>query len=307
MRYHIHHRTSYQYAQPVSVSHHSAMMKPMSDQTQTLNSFDIDIDPRPADYLERTDYYGNVIHYFSLQERHETFVVNTHSDVTVYPNFKRADGYTKTADDAVRELRSEWNAGHVQTMEFVFESPCVRFGRLVDEFLDAYFDRSLPLTQAIARLAARINEIFTFDPTATDVSTPVETTLANRRGVCQDFAHVMIACARRVGVPAKYVSGYILTHPPEGEERLVGADASHAWVSIYAPSVGWIEMDPTNSQFCNLEHVRVATGRDFRDVSMLKGALTGGHNHSLRIAVTMTPLTSATPARYALDWSADQL
>ena len=302
MRYQIHHRTTYDYSYPVSVSHHAATLRPLTDSGQTCNSFDLRIDPQPSDLLQRTDFFDNTVQLFSIQDSHERLVVDANSDVTVQSKFRPIEGYRLTVGDSLERIRTEWSSGKIDTVQYAYPSPHVVLSDTVRQLSEKFFRPNQDFVGAACALAAHIHDAFEFDSSATDVSTPIDEVIETKRGVCQDYAHVMIAALRAARLPARYVSGYILTHPPEGQPRLVGADASHAWVSVYAPEVGWIEIDPTNRQFCHLEHVKVAVGRDYSDVSMIRGALTGGDQHEIAIEVTMTPLNPQKPERYTLSW-----
>ncbi len=170
----------------------------------------------------------------------------------------------------------------------------------VEQFVEPFFRDGDDFLQAASDLATYIHTTFTFDPSATDVSTPVDEVLQLKRGVCQDFAHLMLACIRAKQLPGRYVSGYIVTHPPQGQPRMVGADASHAWVSIFIPGHGWVDIDPTNCQFCAEEHITLARGRDYSDVTLLGGSVIGGGAHTVHIEVTVTPLNRISVARQPL-------
>jgi transglutaminase-like putative cysteine protease len=174
--------------------------------------------------------------------------------------------------------------------EFLFPSPMVPHTPALREYASASFAPDTPIVEAAIALMTRIHEEFEFDPDATHVTTSVETVLEIRRGVCQDFAHLMIGCLRALGLPARYVSGYLLTEPPEGQERLIGADASHAWVALYIPEYGWLALDPTNDMVPGDKHIMLAWGRDFGDVSPLRGVILGGGEHKVDVGVTVTPL-----------------
>ena len=157
-------------------------------------------------------------------------------------------------------------------------------------FAQSFLKDEIPVGEALSNMLNIFGDQFEFDPEATELSTPVLEVLSSKRGVCQDFAHLSLAALRAWGLSACYVSGYILTQPPEGEERLIGADASHAWISVFIPGFGWVELDPTNRKVCGQQHIRVATGRDYSDVSMLSGAVTGGGSHTIKVEVTVMPL-----------------
>ncbi len=299
--YRVEHRTVYQYQSPVAASYHSACLHPRTiDKLQTCEEFSLKVAPSTEDLSKRTDYFGNTAHFFSIQQSHAKLTVDSESVVTVEPMQLPLTELTPTCEEVRRFYRGEITADLVATIEYTQPSPFIDITREVREFAQQFCSAETNYLQAVCKLAASIHDEFTFDPTATDVYTPVTKVLRLKRGVCQDYAHLMIAALRAERLPARYVSGYILTEPAEGQERLRGADASHAWVSVFVPQFGWIDVDPTNRQFVNEEHVRVGFGRDFSDVSMLRGAVTGGGKHSLGIEVTMTPEKSAQSERLEL-------
>jgi transglutaminase-like putative cysteine protease len=177
-----------------------------------------------------------------------------------------------------------------EAYQFIFDSPYVTIWPAIRRFAAPSFSAGRPFLEAVQDLTERIYRTFTYDPTATSISTPLHDVLRHRRGVCQDFAHLEIACLRSQGLAARYVSGYLVTQPPPGQPRLRGADASHAWLSVYCPDLGWIEVDPTNNVFPGSGHIRVAFGRDYSDVSPIKGVVLGGGEHTLQVAVDVVPL-----------------
>jgi transglutaminase-like putative cysteine protease len=290
------HETRYSYAPPVKTAQHMAHLKPAHTEQQRLISHRLEISPTSAQQSEAIDVYGNTRAFFSLQSRHEKLKVVAESMVqTSAPAVPRSD----LSWEEVRErLRYHRGAAYDPAAEFVFASPYVP--RHV-EFL-AYarpsFEPGRPLLEAAHDLMARIHADFEYETESTDVSTPALEALEMRKGVCQDFAHIMLACLRSLGLPARYVSGYLLTEPPPGKTRLVGSDASHAWVSLYVPgqtaATGqWADLDPTNDRAPGEDYVTVATGRDYSDVSPVRGVLHGGANHKLHVAVTVSPVNPA--------------
>jgi transglutaminase-like putative cysteine protease len=192
----------------------------------------------------------------------------------------------------VREVRS--NPTLLSEYEFCFDSPLVRNHTVLQEYAAGIFTRKRPILDAVLELNHRIHTEFKYDPSATDVSTPLGQVMRERRGVCQDFAHVAIGVLRCIGLPARYVSGYLETIPPPGQARMVGADASHAWASAFVPGFGWFDFDPTNDVVPSERHITVAWGRDFSDVSPLKGVVLGGGRHTLAVGVDVEPRESAT-------------
>jgi transglutaminase-like putative cysteine protease len=290
MNYHITHRTFYEYAAPVSVSQHVARLEPIGTATQSCESFTLQVSPEPALRKTRTDYFGNQLCFFAIQEIHSRLEIITHSRVTVRTE-KSAQNESAAAWESVAEMfRDPVSPEVVEPYEFVFDSPQIRASLELFDYARESFTEGMPLIAGARELTQRIFKDFKFDPRATTVATPLEEVWQNRRGVCQDFAHLGIACLRSLGLPARYVSGYLRTHSPEGAPRLVGADASHAWFSIFSPGTGWVDFDPTNNVQAAGEHITVACGRDFGDVSPVAGILTGGGRHSVKVAVDVEPV-----------------
>ncbi len=289
MKYAISHCTRYVYDCAALLSHHAARLTPRTFNGQTCISTNLAIDPAPAAVQEGADYFGNHMTIFAVQEAHQTLTVTAESVVEVF-----APQPVNTAHTAswhvVRDALARPGIAELGPSEFIHPSPLVP---LMDE-LQAYGAESFPFGRPIlagARdLTRRIHTDFAYDPGATTVSTPLDEVWRLKRGVCQDFAHLQIGCLRALGLAARYVSGYLLSHPPPGQPRLVGADASHAWLSIWMPELGWIDLDPTNDMMVGEEHIACAWGRDFDDVSPLKGVVVGGGDHSIHVAVDVMPL-----------------
>lgn len=290
IRYRIHHKTTYDYVYPVATSHHSARLKPLSSDLQTCDHFRLKVTPLTADMIERIDYFGNAMHMFSIQETHDQLVVDSESEVDVVAQSPDLSKVTTLCRDWREVLSDVKRSDLIDVKQFLYATEITPSIPQALEFGQRFFGDDATLGSALTGMLDAYHNEFNFDPKATEINTPVSEVLLNRRGVCQDFAHSMIASLRACGISARYVSGYLLTLPPEGEERLVGADASHAWVSVYTPELGWVEVDPTNNMVCGDQHVRVAYGRDYADVSMLNGAVTGGGEHTLSVEVTMEPV-----------------
>jgi transglutaminase-like putative cysteine protease len=285
MNYHIIHRTLYEYTAPVSVSHHVARLEPLATATQSRESFSLQIFPAPALRKARTDYFGNQLCFFAIQEIHSRLEIITSSRVSV--RAEKPARYESAAPwESVAEMfRDPVSPEVVEPYQFVFDSPQVRASLALSDYARESFAEGTPLIAGARSLTQRIFKDFKFDPKATTVATPLEEVWETRRGVCQDFAHLGIACLRSLGLPARYVSGYLRTCSPEGTPRLVGADASHAWFAIFSPGTGWVDFDPTNNVQPAGEHITVAYGRDFGDVSPVAGILTGGGRHIVKVAV----------------------
>lgn len=289
-RYEIFHKTTYRYAFPVSVSHHSTCLKPLTDDHQTCDSFDLRIYPESFDLVERMDFFGNSVQTFSVQKAHEQLVIDARSNV--YCNLPTAAlEDLDTPCGAVRLALSDYGRHDlVDSKQFAYNSVYTPDLPEVEAFGQRFINSAKPFGKAILEMLDAFADEFTFDPAATEISTPVLQVLKQRKGVCQDFAHLMLATLRSCGLAARYVSGYLLTEPPEGQERLEGADASHAWVSVFLPDHGWIDVDPTNRLVCSDQHVKVAYGRDYSDISMIKGAVRGGGTQDLVVEVTVRPV-----------------
>lgn len=285
MNYRITHRTTYEYSEPVTVSHHAARMAPRATPHQTSGGFRLQIHPTPAVQSTRTDYFGNSVCVFSVQGLHKKLDVTVVSTVQI--NMPPAqDLILSPGYDEVRQLFMEpVSPSLCEPYQFVFDSLLVEARPEYAAYAMESFKSGTPVLQGVRELTRRIHKDFKFDPKATTVATPLEEVWSKRHGVCQDFAHMAIACLRSIGLPARYVSGYLRTKPPPGKPRLVGADQSHAWFSAYCPSVGWVDFDPTNDCLAGEEHPVVAFGRDFSDVSPLTGILTGGGGHEVRVGV----------------------
>lgn len=292
-RYRIRHKTLYRYNYPVSVSHHTARLTPMTHEGQTCESFNLFIQPDSSDIIQRMDYFGNQMHFFSVQQPHTSLTVESHSQVLVSKQPADLDSLEITCGDLRAALMDTGRSDLLDAKQFLYPTEITPAEDDVRAFASRFLGEDLSIGEALRNMLDIFHEEFEFDPEATEISTPVREVLAQRKGVCQDFAHLALASLRSRGLSGCYVSGYILTNPPEGEERLVGADASHAWISVFVPEYGWVEVDPTNRRVCGEEHVRVAHGRDYTDVSMLSGAVTGGGEHTIKVEVTVAPVETA--------------
>ena len=288
MIYDVSHRTAYAYRKPVLLSEHLVHLAPRSGPHQSVLRHSLLIEPAPSAKLERTDYFGNGIVILMIDDEHSELVIHARSTVEVRPPDLPILTLSAPWEQVAARARASGGELDVSVLQFASTS---RHTRVSTEVLD-YAHPSFPAGRAILEgaldLTQRIYRDFKFDSTATDISTPVSHVLQERRGVCQDFAHLAIACLRGLGLPARYVSGYLLTYPPPGMEKLQGADASHAWLSVWAPEVGWVDFDPTNGVMPSEEHVTVAYGRDYDDVSPISGVLLGGSRQQMHVAVDVT-------------------
>lgn len=296
MLLHVTHETRYEYSPPVETAQHLAHLKPLATDSQRLVSHKLAIEPAPAQRGELADLYGNTRAFFALEATHDKLVVTAESVVeTSVPVLSPAIA-RELPWEAVRErFRFRKDATFDAASEFVFPSPYVPRHDDFTAYARASFVPGRPAFDVAMDLTVRMYEDFDYDADSTEINTPAVEALAQRKGVCQDFAHIMIACFRTMGLPARYVSGYLLTQPPPGQPRLVGADASHAWVSVYLPGEGnsaggWADFDPTNGRQPGEDYVTLAIGRDYSDVSPMRGVLHGGARHTLRVGVTVQPV-----------------
>ena len=285
MNYRVTHRTVYEYAAPVAVSQHVTRLEPRASKTQACEDFSLNIFPEPALRKWRQDYFGNRLCFFTIQETHSRLEIIAHSRVTVTSRKLPACESTPAWEAVAGLFRDPVSPEVVEPYQFVFDSSQVRASFELADYALASFALETPLLAGVADLTRRIFTDFKYDPKATTVATPLEEVLRTRRGVCQDFAHLGIACLRSLGLPARYVSGYLRTHPPAGQPRHFGADASHAWFRVFCPGAGWVDFDPTNNVQPAEEHIVVAYGRDFDDVSPVAGILTGGGKHLVKVSV----------------------
>jgi transglutaminase-like putative cysteine protease len=292
MIYKIVHRTTYKYKYPVSVGTHVACLKPRALPHHQLAHSELRIQPRPATRTERVDFFGNRLCFFTIQEPHRELVVEARSEVILDGNGTPWPQLQLPWEEAVKVVPNDHSPAGLEAYQFGFESPRIRVRPEFASYALQSFTPRRPMPEALLDLTARIHKDFRFDSKATSVRTPIEEVFKKRRGVCQDFAHLQIACLRSLNLAARYVSGYLRSYPPPGQPRLVGVDASHAWVSAYCPGMGWLDVDPTNNLVPSNGHVTLAWGRDYGDVSPLRGLILGGGAHKLQVGVDMEPLDS---------------
>ncbi len=287
MLYDIRHKTTFDYEEIVSVSHHVLHLKPRGHPLQTCLESETVVVPKPAVDSAGEDYFGNPIQHLTVQKPHKRLVVDAHARVEVRPATQPLALEDSVPWEAVREQLAADEA--LDAYELVFGSPYVAGNDAICEYALQSFVPERPILAATMDLTSRIHREFQYRGGVSDVSTPVSEVFAMRQGVCQDFAHLEIACLRSLGLAARYVSGYLLTRPPEGKEKLVGSDASHAWVSVFAGELGWVDFDPTNDMIPGVEHITFAWGRDYGDVSPINGFIVGGGAHQVSVAVDVSP------------------
>lgn len=291
MKYRITHTTTFSYKAKVGLCYNEARLLPRDLPHQKVLSASLEIDPLPQDYYERVDYFGNRTVYFSIQQPHDKMVVTAVSDVETGVANLIEGAVTLSWEMARDRLRSDLSEEVVSASQFTLDSSMVSVSDELLSYAQLSFPAGRPLVEAVNDLMQRIYQEFKYDPEFSTIATPLKEVMEHRSGVCQDFAHLAIGCLRSLGLAARYVSGYIETVPPPGQERLVGADASHAWFSVYLPGFGWLDFDPTNNQVPGDRHITVAWGRDFADVTPLKGVAFGSGKNKLKVSVDVLAIS----------------
>lgn len=284
------HKTLYRYSASVVHSQHLIHMSPRLTAGQTIRHHSLLIEPAPAARITGEDAFGNPVVTIEIEVPHKELVLHARSTIET-SKATEIDFATTTAWDKF---------DHIPTIDVlrddlgVLQYRCV--SRLttpsleIADYAAQSFTPGRPVLEGALDLTRRIYDDFTFDATATDISTPITEVFKARRGVCQDFAHLSLACLRAMRIPSRYVSGYILTFPPPGQTKLQGTDASHAWISVWSPETGFVGFDPTNGIVASDEHVVIAHGRDYDDVSPISGVLIGGGEHTVSVGVDVTPV-----------------
>jgi transglutaminase-like putative cysteine protease len=292
VKYRVSHRTTYSYDDDVSSSFGLAHCRPRELPWQQVTAPELSIDPVPGDFADDTDLYGNIVTYFHVTEPHLRLTIEAVSEVSVVPTIYDADALSEPWENARPLLHPTISPGAWAATEFALESPKARHVDAAREYAAISLTPGRPIGEAVTDLMHRIKTEFDYDKTATTVTSTVADVMHARAGVCQDFAHVALACLRSHGMAARYVSGYLATRPPAGQPRLVGADASHAWVAAWIPgSDQWLAVDPTNDQWASDRHVTVAWGRDYGDVPPVKGVIfTEAKKSTLKVSVDVAPL-----------------
>ncbi|MDD5276253.1 MAG: transglutaminase family protein [Methylovulum sp.] len=319
MKYRITHTTVYNYSQSVGLCQNEARLQPRDFWRQRCESSCFEITPIPVDFREFTDFFGNRVAYFAIQQPHKQLVVTAISEVALFPRpditgllkhlsweqvrdkLQETPGQTANRYQNQSQLQIQGQSqSQDQTQDsgqeilearyYVLDSPMITTSRELADYARPSFQPDRPLLDVVRDLMQRIYANFTYDPTFTTIATPLSEVLLHRRGVCQDFAHLAIGCLRSFGLAARYISGYVETLPEPGQQRLVGADASHAWFAVYLPGTGWVEFDPTNNKLPFDQHITLAWGRDFADVTPLKGIAYGGGQHMLSVSVDVLRL-----------------
>lgn len=293
VQYRVQHRTTFSYASDVTLSQQLLRLVPRATPTQIVDNSVILIDPTPMARRTRIDYFGNLLTRISIQEPHRRLSVQASSTVTIDapppPELESSPRW-----EFVRaEMRKPATHDAATAAGFCFPSPYIDVPPAITVLVHDLFVPEAPVLAATMALTQRIYKEFTYEGGVTDIWTPVKKVLELRKGVCQDFAHLQIAALRAIGLPARYVSGYLLTHPEPGKPRLIGADESHAWLSLWVPGLGWVDFDPTNNSMPSNEHIVLGWGRDYGDVSPIKGFIVGGGAHKLKVSVDVAPIAQA--------------
>lgn len=285
MKYRITHTTAYQYSEPASLSQNELFLTPRATARQQVLQTELVFDPQPQYLHRRIDYFDNIAHVFMVQQPHKALSLTAVSIVRTGRAQNPDAAATLPWETAAQRLRAHLQPEELDASQFVFPSPMILFNPAILDYARISFPPGRPVLEGGLELMGRIFTEFAYDKSASTVDTPVTQVLATRRGVCQDFSHLAIACLRSLGLAARYVSGYLETLPPPGKPKLVGADASHAWVALYVPDEGWVDLDPTNNVLAGESHVTLAWGRDYSDVAPVKGVVMGGGVHTLSVEV----------------------
>ena len=294
MIYRVRHITHYEYEKPVSLCYNQAYLLPRDTGYQDCLGSEITISPSCSSGQQRTDYFGNQAYYFSLEQPHRELTVDVVSKIRVSDEKTSNENELaldmgNSCGEALVAMQESRELMELEAREFALNSPMVKASGPLRDYARSAFNRDRPLLSAVRELTHRIYSDFTYDPDSTGIATPLAEVLRKKRGVCQDFAHLAIGCLRSLGFPARYVSGYLETLPPPGKEKLVGSDASHAWFAVYSPGEGWFEFDPTNDTMPTDHHITTAWGRDYGDVSPLKGVFfDGGDSQKLKVSVDVS-------------------
>ncbi len=285
--YEVIHETEYRYEWPADSAWQLAHLRPRVTDLQSVSKHHLEIEPLPSEMDAGTDYFGNPVQRFAVPAAHDRLQVRSVAEVTVAP--KPVPVVAKSWEKVLSSVLQGDAALRYELVQYCLASPFVPL--LEDTLALARHDfvAGRDLLAALQAFARRIRDQFQFDPDATHIGTPLTEVLQTGRGVCQDFAHLMISAVRGMGLPARYVSGYLLTEPPPGQPRLVGADASHAWVSVWCDQAGWVDVDPTNGKLADQAFITLGWGRDYGDVAPLRGVVWGGGKQQLNVRVTVTP------------------
>jgi transglutaminase-like putative cysteine protease len=288
MKYKLKHQTLYTYTNAVHHYQGIICLQPRNSAKQVSTNFKLEIEPKPSKIYSRTDYFGNIQHYFSIHESHKSLKVTVSSEVEVLQDIVQP--LNPITCEEARNVFTTNLPVKIEVLQYLLPSQFIIWDKEIVAFAESCLQPNASLFESVLDLVKKIYTEFQFKSGATNVNTPLTTVLKERKGVCQDFSHLAIASLRSVGIPAKYVSGYIETLPPKGKPKLEGSDASHAWISVYIPEMGWCEFDPTNNMIPQQRHIVTAYGRDFADISPLKGIIFSSGDHKVKVEVDVVPL-----------------
>lgn len=289
MKYQIAHQTTYTYNEPASVCYNLLRLTPRDTYAQLCTAVEVKIYPEPDSLQEYEDFFGNKVIYFSIEKEHTQLSVIVRSAIEKRVAAAREIGlYGNVTIENVKQLLKENRQNIDDIGQYIFETPMTAWTGDIAAYAQVSFQPGRFVLEAAIDLMRRIYMDFRFTPGFTTVSTPLEVVMRERKGVCQDFAHLAIACIRSVGLPARYVSGYIETIPPPGVEKLTGVDASHAWFSVYIPYLGWVDFDPTNNVMPADQHITIGWGRDYADIAPMRGVLLSSGAHTLSVSVDVS-------------------
>jgi transglutaminase-like putative cysteine protease len=294
-RYRVVHETTYRYSVPVPLCHNETHLLPRDTPRQRCQQHELEVRPGVHGIDRCLDYFGNHVQFFTVHEPHQELVVVARSEVSVTSAVYLAPESTPPWEQVRETTREATDPKAAAAEQFAVDSPYAAASSELADFALQSFAPARPWLEAVLDLTARIHRDFVYDPTATNISTPLAEVLRLRRGVCQDFAHLQIACLRSLGLAARYMSGYLLTATAEDQPQLVGGDASHAWLACWCPDLGWVELDPTNNLVPSLDHITVAWGRDYSDVCPIKGVFIGGGHHAMTVSVGVEPIAEDRP------------
>lgn len=292
MKYAITHTTGYTYSEPASLSQNELFLNPRTTAYQSVLQSSVEILPEPQYRHRRTDFFGNTVDVFMIQHPHNELKVKATSIVQTSIQVQPDPSTTPPWESVAQRLTSYGHQDDFAALQFLFASPLITVSSQTASFAKISFTPGAPVLFAALDLMQRMYTDFSYDKTASTIDTTVSQILENRKGVCQDFAHLTISCLRSLGLAARYVSGYLETIPAPGKPKLIGSDASHAWVSLFIPDFGWVDFDPTNNLVVGERHITLAWGRDYGDVAPVKGVVMGGGTHRLTVNVDVAAQNS---------------
>jgi len=299
MIYDVRHRTLIRYEQLVTEAHHVLHLIPRNTSRQRRIAAALTVEPEPSQLTVNEDYFGNVTHHLTIQAPHQELLIESSSRVEIQAQPLPVNPGASPSWEGVAAALASGEGKAIGAQQFIYGSPQIAAAAAVRDYARASFKPSRPVLEVAMDLTERIFDEFEYKGGVSDVSTPVAHVLEIRKGVCQDFAHLEIAALRSFGLAARYVSGYLLTRPPPGQPKLVGADASHAWISVWAGDLGWVDFDPTNGVMPVEEHVTAGWGRDYSDVSPTNGFIVGGGSHEVSVGVDVSPVAAVPVAPQA--------